>query len=1276
MNLSLFYFAYFLLILLSTAEQTELNSNSCPTSRRLLFLNGFPFSLGEKKSEAVSSSTKNSPSSKHARSDNSHGLTVYIQPQTSNELGHKVRSYSHLLKEKLFTKEERTKLKKLQSEKKKSSKPKSSKTKDTTENAPKTRDLVAVNDQERDRCRALLHLDQENSLVPVKDIKKDKKQKSVASKVKNITAQAKKKIANKAKSSLLDDQKKSKKDKPSKNDVKSSNSNEKKKKRSSESQPFTPSHTTEIPVKRQPSPSSSSSSSPAPPPPPPLPASTSKAKREKAPSPPPPRSPVIESSDETFDHIDSFDNENDDKNNSVVGRAYHFVKNMFQLSDDILENNHTNDEDTILITTATTTNEQQQRQSRKLLSIDEFDYQESLHVPSNDFLSSVIHLSSRRLLSAKTSKRTTSSKEKKTNSDANKPKVGWNYRYRISRYLADQKLRRLGRGNRALVNGKSKQNLRKTTSTFDSKVSKRKLLEFDQPTLNHDESPKQDIANSVLITKRQLLSSSSSSSKKAKKVQVKAEVKKRKENDSDDDDDDDDDDADKMNERRRMKSLEELTDPIDIVRSYDQGLFKPRVGWQFRYRVSRYVDSLRENIREDQERLKLGLQAIKRKTPQELSGRRKRVLDKPFTSEVEETSTVIDENKPHVGWRYRYRVSKMNEAKQRGDYVDDEEEKRKARLEPKQKGSGKTHPNDEDCVEWEYDLDPELRKIGEEGKRVGWGYRYRIRRKLDELKQKQAATGIPFDWETLGGGGKREKKIITTTASSTVASEDQSTQGNKNVVGWQYRYRVSKMKEAQKLESAGSSKSSSSRKHDQLPPHERLDPVLGKLTPEERVVGWQYRYRIRRKLDALKDANVETDGGKRSRRQKQSSKRKDKEQIIKQVEESIEKILNIDDIDETPFMEYFRRTSSYVFFGLLPTARKSVCLLPLPVKFSFCKEDHHENVKKTISTTTTTTTESTKSSSIKKLQTKKEKQAKQFIHSRPTKLDTIEEKIDDPVKPLSKAPITIVEKPSKKPARPRSRSSSRRDSNEQVKHFDEEEHPVKIRIGVESKKKNKKRFQIIGQEVKVKNKNAAPPSTTTTPTPSIPVITTPSTPVTTTTATTPRIIVTTPAPVVEAPKTTPPPPPPTPKPQIISTSTTPAPPPPTPAPSLQSMPELIEEDEATTLLSTKSTTTEELTEEINEANENLQTTTTTTTTSTLPNVADEQSSSTENTESSSSDSESDSDDSGSASTDSDSDSSSEDYDPQPMQKIKQLYESTKESVHVVFDSTKDEKDSS
>lgn len=86
----------------------------------------------------------------------------------------------------------------------------------------------------------------------------------------------------------------------------------------------------------------------------------------------------------------------------------------------------------------------------------------------------------------------------------------------------------------------------------------------------------------------------------------------------------------------------------------------------------------------------------------------------------------------------------MLDAKQRGEYIDDEELKRQARLAPKRKQPGLAKPtdDDDDCLEWEYDLDPELRKIGEEGKRVGWAYRYRIRRKLDELKQKQAGKFI------------------------------------------------------------------------------------------------------------------------------------------------------------------------------------------------------------------------------------------------------------------------------------------------------------------------------------------------------------------------------------------------------------------------------------------------------------------------------------------------------------------------------------------------------
>jgi hypothetical protein len=93
--------------------------------------------------------------------------------------------------------------------------------------------------------------------------------------------------------------------------------------------------------------------------------------------------------------------------------------------------------------------------------------------------------------------------------------------------------------------------------------------------------------------------------------------------------------------------------------------------------------------------------------------------------------------------------------------------------------------------------------------------------------------------ETLGG--KRDKKVITTTKSTIVASDEKAEDVNKKVVGWQYRYRVSKMREAQKLEVIEASSKAANKKHDKIPTDETLDPVLGRLTPEERVVGWQYR---------------------------------------------------------------------------------------------------------------------------------------------------------------------------------------------------------------------------------------------------------------------------------------------------------------------------------------------------------------------------------------------------------------------------------------------------
>lgn len=427
-----------------------------------------------------------------------------------------------------------------------------------------------------------------------------------------------------------------------------------------------------------------------------------------------------------------------------------------------------------------------------------------------------------------------------------------------------------------------------------------------------------------------------------------------------------------------------------------------------------------------------------------------------------------------------------------------------------------------------------------------------------------------------------------------------------------------------------------------------------------------YSYRIRRKLDTLRNDTPESGAGRRSKKSKQSAdtrsdgKRKKNKEIIKQVEESIEKILNIDDIDETPFMEYFRRASSYVLFGLLPSARKSICLLVPPETFTFC--DESGNIQEIARPTPTS-----KVTSTKKLRTKKEKQAKQFIQSRPTKLGTTDEIIDHPVKPLSKVPTKVTEKPKKRP-------TIRRHNHEQVKHYDEEEHPVKKLIGVESKKKNRKRFQIIGQEVKFKPKHTAPlptatfiPTTTTTQ----PVVTTTSLPVTTTptrTTTTPPVV-TTATPVVRTTTTT------------TTTTTTSAP--------LRTISEIIQE-EAATLLTTPSSFIEETKEEINEANEIAQSTTTTTTSSSASASIDSATSGSDSDDEKEEENEETSDDDSSStdtgSDDSDSESSSNeetteknvadnDFDPLGVNKMKKVYENAKESVHGVFD-LKDEHNSS
>lgn len=136
---------------------------------------------------------------------------------------------------------------------------------------------------------------------------------------------------------------------------------------------------------------------------------------------------------------------------------------------------------------------------------------------------------------------------------------------------------------------------------------------------------------------------------------------------------------------KKKTTRSKSADPIAIVHTHDQEASKPHVGWQFRYRISRYMDSLRENIHKDQERLKSSLQAMKHQ--------------RGVQSHPEEKPNVVQE--------------------------------------VKKKSSIETNVNKK-LTRKDENLDLELAQISEEGRRVGWAYRYRIRRKLDHLKQIQA----------------------------------------------------------------------------------------------------------------------------------------------------------------------------------------------------------------------------------------------------------------------------------------------------------------------------------------------------------------------------------------------------------------------------------------------------------------------------------------------------------------------------------------------------------
>ena len=231
-------------------------------------------------------------------------------------------------------------------------------------------------------------------------------------------------------------------------------------------------------------------------------------------------------------------------------------------------------------------------------------------------------------------------------------------------------------------------------------------------------------------------------------------------------------------------------------------------------------------------------------------------------------------------------------------------------------------------------------------------------------------------------------------------------------------------------------------------------------------------------------------------RKRTSPKRNDKEKMTRRVEETIENPFHINGMDQKSSMEYFRRTLLYVLFTFLPMTQKTICILPLPLTFSLCNEEDNDNL--------VTSIKDSKQIPIKKLRTKKERRAKQFIHSHITKLGVIDDKaterrVDETMKKLYSKPSLpplqtplLIDNIMKIHKKQNKYLSKRLNVNQRKIPFNKE-YSMKNKIRIKLKtNENKKQFQFMGEEMKVKYRNR--PIITTSPTIQI-SLTTSSTPI-------------------------------------------------------------------------------------------------------------------------------------------------------------------------------------
>ena len=299
---------------------------------------------------------------------------------------------------------------------------------------------------------------------------------------------------------------------------------------------------------------------------------------------------------------------------------------------------------------------------------------------------------------------------------------------------------------------------------------------------------------------------------------------------------------------------------------------KPKVGFEHRYRVSKYLADK-----------KSGNWQQTKAVPRKAETKKKQEKQ----TEAENTAFYDPESKPKVGFEYRYRISRYLAA-------DKSNEKKTvtAKIEPKKShGTTTKKPIEQHTIKPAAHKDLKKKTseaepvLSEDSKpKVGFEYRYRISKFLADPNSKLKKV------DKISSAKVEVKKNNKEISSKKISKEETVSNEDKPKVGFAYRYRISKYladpnrpkldKQDPKTTAKHGNKKEATTLHHKK--SEKQEPIVESTEPKLKV-GFQYRYRISK---FLADPNAKIEDLQKAESTKKHAKKEDKKQSKSQEKES------------------------------------------------------------------------------------------------------------------------------------------------------------------------------------------------------------------------------------------------------------------------------------------------------------------------------------------------------------------------------------------------------